>query len=64
MEKGTGEKSAIQELTESTGLRFYPIVNIIDIIEFLKAPSLSGGYGIGASMIEKMEKYREQYGVS
>ncbi|NLV67717.1 MAG: orotate phosphoribosyltransferase [Spirochaetes bacterium] len=64
MEKGTGEKSAIQELTESAGLRFYPIVNILDIIEFLKTPSLSGSYGIDASMIGKMEEYRAKYGVN
>ena len=63
MEKGTGEKSAIQELTESTGLKFYPIVTILDIIEYLKTPSLSGSCPVDSSMVTKMEEYREKYGV-
>ena len=63
MEKGTGEKSAIQELTESTGLKFYPIVTILDIIEYLKTPSLSESCPVDSSMVTKMEEYREKYGV-
>ncbi len=63
MEKGTGEKSAIQELTESTGLKFYPIVTILDIIEYLKTGGAAGA-GIDLSMIDKMEEYRGKYGVS
>ena len=64
MEKGTGEKSAIQEISESTGLSFYPIVTILDIIEFLKYASARDEHSISIEMIEKMEAYRETYGVS
>jgi len=62
MEKGTGEKSAIQELTESTGIKFYPIVTILDIIEYLKTSGAETG--IDSSMITKMEEYRSRYGVA
>ena len=64
MEKGTGEKSAIQEISESTGLSFYPIVNILDIIEYLKDPALKNTHGVGADMLAKMEEYRKVYGVN
>ena len=63
MEKGTGEKSAIQEISESTGITFYPIVTILDIIEYLKDPALKSGHGIGEDMVVKMEEYRKTYGV-
>jgi orotate phosphoribosyltransferase len=64
MEKGTGEKSAIQEITETIGLSVYPIVTILDIIDFLKYASARDEHSIGTDMIDKMESYRETYGVS
>jgi orotate phosphoribosyltransferase len=64
MEKGTGEKSAIQEISESTGITFFPIVNILDIIEFLNDGSQREKYNISSEMITKMEEYRAKYGVA
>lgn len=64
MEKGTGEKSAIQEISESSGITFYPIVNILDIIEFLNDSALREQFGINSEMITKMEEYRSRYGVA
>jgi len=64
MEKGTGEKSAIQEIAESTGIIFYPIVNILDIIEFLNDPAQREKFKISSEMITKMEEYRSKYGVA
>ena len=64
MEKGTGEKSAIQEITESDNINFFPIVNILDILEFLKDSALREKFGIKSEMITKMEEYRSKYGVS
>ncbi len=63
MEKGTGEKSAIQEISESTGITFFPIVSILDIIEFLKDASQREKFSISSEMIIKMEEYRSKYGV-
>jgi len=58
MEKGTGEKSAIQELTDTTGIRFHPIVNINEIIIYLKKNKI-----ISNEQLDMMLKYREKYGV-
>ncbi|MCL1865700.1 MAG: orotate phosphoribosyltransferase [Spirochaetes bacterium] len=64
MEKGTGEKSAIQEISESANINFFPIVNILDILEFLKDSALREKFGIKSEMITKMEEYRSKYGVA
>jgi len=64
MEKGTGEKSAIQEISESTGISFFPIVTILDIIEFLGDETLREKFGIKKSMLTRMEEYRVKYGVA
>jgi len=63
MEKGTGETSAIQELNASTGISFYPIATIVDIIEYLKDETLREEHGIDADMLVQMEEYRSQYGI-
>ncbi len=57
MEKGAGELSAIQELHQSLGINFYPIVNIKEIIEYLKENNT-----VSSEMIEKMIEYRKIYG--
>ena len=59
MEKGTGEISAVQELKESEGIEFYPIVNVLEIIEYLESsnhPNLKH--------IEAMLEYRKKYGTN
>lgn len=58
MEKGKGELSAIQELKNSLGIEFYPIVNIIEIMEYLKTEKV-----VGEDIISKMIAYRKEYGV-
>jgi orotate phosphoribosyltransferase len=63
MEKGTGEKSAIGELRDSTGIEFFPIVNILDIMEFLRDETNCLKYNIDKNMLGKMEDYRSKYGV-
>ena len=60
MEKGKGDKSAIQELREILGINFYPIVSIVEIIEYLEE---NKGL-ISEELLGKMYKYREEYGVS
>lgn len=64
MEKGTGDKSAIQELNESTGIQFVSIVNIKDIIQYLSLNPQMEINGLKSSdLIERMEEYRKSYGV-
>jgi len=63
MEKGQGDRSAIQELTESTGIKFYPIVNIVEIIDFLRDNEVDGKKVLDEAMLKAMLDYREKYGV-
>jgi len=63
MEKGKGETSAIQELTLSTGIKFYPIVNIQEIFEYLDGREIEGRIIMDQDTKEKMLDYRKQYGV-
>ncbi|MEK7528754.1 MAG: orotate phosphoribosyltransferase [Patescibacteria group bacterium] len=52
MEKGLGETSAIQDLEKETGVKVYPIVTVLDIMEYLHDEHY-----------EAMQAYRKQYGV-
>ncbi len=58
MERGTGEKSAVQEVKEEFGVTVYPIVTMEDIIDAIR-----NGIVPGAEYLDKMLAYREQYGV-
>lgn len=63
MEKGTGETSAIQELAQGTGIKFYPIVNIREIFDYLDGREIGGQKVMDPAIREKMLDYRKQYGV-
>ncbi len=54
-EKGQGERSAIEELQQETGVPVVSIVKLADIMEFLEA---SGD----AKTLEDIRLYREMYG--
>ncbi|MBU4487017.1 MAG: orotate phosphoribosyltransferase, partial [Candidatus Delongbacteria bacterium] len=58
MEKGMGELSAIQELKNDLGVEFYPIVNIIEIMEYLKTKKI-----VADDIYDKMVEYRKKYGI-
>jgi len=62
MEKGRGKRSAIQELSESTGIKFYPIVNILEIMDYLKGQEINGKKNMDQKTLEKMLEYRNKYG--
>jgi len=53
MERGTGERSTLNELKDEFGINAYPIINARDIIE---------SFSDGDERVEKMEKYLEEYG--
>ena len=59
MEKGQGERSAVEEIREEFGFGVYPIITVLDIIEALK-----NGVIEGAEYLDKMLEYRDMYGVS
>ena len=62
MEKGTGEKSALDELREEYGIAVYPIVTVRQIIDFLHNRPIDGKVYIDDAMKERMEAYLRQDG--
>ncbi len=61
MEKGKGEKTAIQEVYEEFGIVTYPIVTVKEIIDILHNNPVDGKVYIDDEMKAKMEAYMEQY---
>jgi orotate phosphoribosyltransferase len=61
MERGTGSKSAIEELKEEYGITTYPIITVRDIIENLHRKEIDGDVFIDDVMKERMEQYLETY---
>lgn len=61
MEKGKGEKTAIQEVYEEFGIVTYPIVTVKEIIDILYNNPVDGKVYIDDEMKAKMEAYMEQY---
>ncbi|CAG8599578.1 9383_t:CDS:2 [Ambispora leptoticha] len=56
-ERGTGEKSAIQELEQDYGIPVKSIINLEQIIEYLTE---EGGYH---EHLQKLKEYRKIYGI-
>lgn len=56
-EKGTGDRSAVQEINEDYGMQVQSIIGMEHLIQYLED---SGD----ATMLEAMQAYRSQYGVS
>ena len=52
------EKSAVQEVYDEFGIRVYPIVTVVDIIEAIEDGTIDG-----KEHLEAMKKYRETYGI-
>ncbi len=63
MEKGQGEKSAVQEIKDNYGINVYSIVNLNDIVEFLYNKEVDGTVYIDDEKMAAIKAYREQYGV-
>ena len=61
MERGKGEKTAIQELYDDFGIRTYPIVTVREVIDTLHNVEIDGKIVIDDDTREKMEKYLEKY---
>lgn len=63
MEKGLGDKTAVQEIKQNYGITTYPIVTVREIIEALYNKPVDGKVYIGDEMKSKMEAYLATYGV-
>ena len=62
MERGTREKTTINELREQYGIAVHPIVTVRQVIDFLHNREIDGKVYIDDEMKGKMEAYLEQYG--
>ncbi|MDO4551974.1 MAG: orotate phosphoribosyltransferase [Bacillota bacterium] len=61
MERGRGEKTAIQELKEELGIPTYPIVTVRDVIDALYNRPVDGKILIDDEVRQRMEAYLKQY---
>ncbi len=64
MERGTGERSALQELREDYGIAVYPIVTVRQIIDYLYNRSVDGRVYIDGEVRDRMEDYLAAYGAA
>lgn len=62
MERGTGEKSALQEIREEMGLPTAAIVTMQEVVECLYGREYNGKVYIDDRMKEAIDRYYEQYG--
>lgn len=61
MEKGKGEKTAIQEIEEEFGIKTYPLVTVREIIDAMHNTEIDGKIIIDDAMKERMEVYLDKY---
>lgn len=58
MEKGKGDKSAVQEVYDEFGIKVYPIVTVCDIIDCIEDGTIDG-----KQYLDAMKEYRANYGI-
>lgn len=63
MERGQGEKSALQEIEEKYGLKTTAIVTMEEVVEHLHNREYKGKIIIDDAMKSAIDRYYEQYGV-
>ncbi|MCR4601144.1 MAG: orotate phosphoribosyltransferase [Clostridia bacterium] len=61
MERGQGEKTAIQELYEEFGIRTFPIVTVKEVLDTLYNEPVDGKIYIDDEVKKSMEEYMEKY---
>lgn len=61
-ERGTGDKSAVQQVESDLGIKVFPIVTAHDIVAALQTSEVLEGYSISKEMPAKILNYLEQYG--
>ena len=62
MERGTGDKTTLDELREEHGIRVFPIVTVREVIAFLHNNPVDGKVYIDDDMKARMEAYLAEYG--
>ncbi len=62
-EKGIGEKSAIQELQETLGVRILSIIDFDEITNYLHNREIDGKIYLDDNLHSQMIEYKQKYGV-
>lgn len=62
MEKGDGDRSAIQEIADVFGITTYPIVTVREIIDHLHGHAVDGKIYVDDAMKMRMESHLDRYG--
>ena len=62
MERGTGDKTTLDELREEHSIAVYPIVTVREVIAFLHNNPVDGKVYIDDDMKARMEAYLAEYG--
>jgi orotate phosphoribosyltransferase len=62
MERGTGPRSALQEVREDMGINAFAIVTLEDIVQHLHGRSIDGKIVLDDRMLKVIGEYRAQYG--
>ena len=64
MERGIGERTAIQEIWDEFKIPTFPIVNVKEILQSLRGKAINGKVLIDDEIAARMEAYMEEYCVS
>ena len=64
MERGTGPRSALQEIREDLGINAFAIVTLDDIIQHLHGRSIDGKVVLDDRILKAIGEYRAQYGAA
>lgn len=63
-ERGTGEGSALDELRQSFGMQTFAIVDIDEVLGYLRGRRVAGELVLGEEHYQKALAYRQRYGVN
>ncbi len=63
MERGRGSESSLAELEKEFGVKIYPILNILEVAEYLHGNDVNGKRYIDDEMYRRFLDYRKEYGV-
>ena len=61
MERGTGQRTAIQEIWEDHQIPTFPIVNVLDILNYLHNTPVDGKILIDDEIAARMKAYMNEY---
>ncbi len=63
MERGQGEKSAVEEVKNEFGIDVYSIVNLSEIVEYLSGKEIDGEVVLDEGKVSQIQEYLKEYGV-